>query len=79
MIFVNGCFWHRHEGCALARLPKSRLDFWIPKLEGNRLRDLANRAKLESMGWKTMTVWECQVKDEDALLACVKDFLDADG
>lgn len=79
VIFVNGCFWHRHEGCALARLPKSRLDFWIPKLEGNRLRDLANRAKLESMGWKTMTVWECQVKDEDALLACVKDFLDADG
>lgn len=77
VIFVNGCFWHRHEGCALARLPKSRLDFWLPKLEGNRLRDLTNQTKLESMGWKTMTVWECDVKDPDGLLVRVTAFLDA--
>src|SRR5580700_7261404 len=61
VIFVHGCFWHRHAACALARLPKSRLDFWVPKLEGNRKRDERNRRALLREGWKVLTIWECQL------------------
>src|SRR5580704_9432837 len=63
VIFVHGCFWHRHADCSLARLPKSRLDFWEPKLEGNRQRDEKNNEALAREGWRVLTVWECQVKD----------------
>jgi DNA mismatch endonuclease, patch repair protein len=61
VIFVHGCFWHRHNHCALARLPKSRKEFWVPKLEGNRLRDLAQRRRLRAMGWRSLVVWECEL------------------
>jgi DNA mismatch endonuclease, patch repair protein len=63
---VHGCFWHRHPDpeCKLARLPKSRLDFWIPKLEGNRARDERVKAKLEEMGWRVVEIWECQTKPD---------------
>jgi DNA mismatch endonuclease, patch repair protein len=60
-IFVHGCFWHRHNRCAMARLPKSRQEFWAPKLEGNRSRDLAQRRRLSAMGWRSMVVWECEL------------------
>lgn len=68
-IFVHGCFWHRHPDpeCRLARMPKSRVDFWQPKLEGNRMRDEANVAALEAMGWKVLLVWECQLRDREQL------------
>ncbi|ATE67426.1 very short patch repair endonuclease [Rhizorhabdus dicambivorans] len=68
-IFVHGCFWHRHPdpSCKLARMPKSRLEFWESKLEGNRARDTANEAKLEEMGWKVLTVWECELRDLEQL------------
>jgi DNA mismatch endonuclease, patch repair protein len=64
VIFVHGCFWHRHPDpeCRLARLPKSRQDFWLPKLEGNRLRDERNEQSLLDMGWTYLIVWECQTK-----------------
>lgn len=67
VVFVHGCFWHRHPDpdCKLARLPKSRLDFWIPKLEGNRARDERTKAKLEGLGWTVVEVWECQTKPEE--------------
>ena len=70
VIFVHGCFWHRHcaKQCKLARLPKSRLDFWLPKLEGNRLRDARAARKLRTLGWRVVTVWECQLADEAAVL-----------
>lgn len=63
VIFVHGCFWHRHNdsACKLSRLPKSRLDFWLPKLERNAVRDAENSARLEALGWDEMIVWECQV------------------
>lgn len=61
VLFVHGCYWHRHEGCSRCRLPKTRLDFWKPKLEANRERDLRNQAALDSLGWKWFIVWECQV------------------
>jgi DNA mismatch endonuclease (patch repair protein) len=63
VVFVHGCFWHRHEGCTLARLPKSRLEFWIPKLEANRARDAAKLAALSEAGWRATVIWECELKD----------------
>jgi DNA mismatch endonuclease (patch repair protein) len=77
IIFVHGCFWHRHARCALARLPKSRLDFWIPKLEGNKRRDQRNKRALARRGWKVLTIWECQLKDADRLNNAIRRFLDA--
>ena len=62
LIFVHGCFWHRHGECALARMPKSRIDFWRPKLEANQARDQLNIARLEEMGWRVLVIWECELK-----------------
>ena len=66
-IFVHGCFWHRHPdaGCALARMPKSRLDFWRPKLEGNRTRDVRHQSELDALGWRYLIVWECELRDKE--------------
>lgn len=75
VIFVHGCFWHRHPGCSLARMPKSRLDFWRPKLEGNRERDLRNQEALAQLGWSVLVVWECEIRDVDALKARLLAFL----
>lgn len=61
-IFVNGCFWHSHEGCPGFVMPKSRQEYWEPKLLRNKERDALNIARLNSMGWKVVTVWECQLK-----------------
>lgn len=79
VIFVHGCFWHRHpsSGCALARLPKSRLEFWLPKLEGNRKRDERNKRGLAKAGWKVLTVWECELKNTKRLGSAIRRFLDA--
>jgi DNA mismatch endonuclease (patch repair protein) len=66
-LFVHGCFWHRHPGCAAARLPKTRLEFWEPKLAGNAERDKRNRAALEAARWKVMVIWECETRDRAAL------------
>src|SRR5687767_2131660 len=56
VIFVHGCFWHRHKDCALARVPKSRLEFWEPKLESNRVRDESNLRALKASGWRVLTI-----------------------
>lgn len=78
VIFVHGCFWHRHKGCALARLPKSRLDFWEPKLESNALRDRRNKRALVRQGWEVLTVWECELKNIDHVMTVARGFLDAE-
>lgn len=77
VIFVHGCFWHRHPDprCPLARLPKSRLDFWRPKLEGNRKRDVINQKKLKDISWEVMVVWECQLRNDRALRRSIRKFL----
>lgn len=75
VIFMHGCFWHRHEGCALARLPKSRIEFWKKKLESNRLRDRNTLASLSRLGWRVLVVWECQMKDEKHVARVVRQFL----
>lgn len=76
-IFVHGCFWHRHPDihCKLARMPKSRLDFWGPKLQGNRERDLRHQAELEALGWRFFVVWECQMRDKEQLRNDLRAFL----
>jgi DNA mismatch endonuclease (patch repair protein) len=76
VIFIHGCFWHRHEGCQANRIPKSHVEFWTDKLEKNRLRDMDNQAKLRAMGWDALVVWECETKDRDALRSRIKSFLE---
>mgnify|MGYP000915039877 CR=1 FL=1 len=61
-IFVNGCFWHMHENCRYASIPKNNHDFWKNKLEGNIQRDKQNYTKLESMGINVIVVWGCEIK-----------------
>jgi len=75
VIFVHGCFWHRHEGCSLARLPKSRLDFWLSKFESNVARDKRNQQDLEKMGWRYLVIWECQIRNCTMLEKWIKEFL----
>ncbi|MCD8265908.1 MAG: very short patch repair endonuclease [Prevotellaceae bacterium] len=60
-IFVNGCFWHGHEGCPAFRLPKTNIDFWRAKIERNKRRDKEELQQLAHMGWHCVTVWECQL------------------
>lgn len=69
VVFIHGCFWHRHPdpNCRLARLPKSKLDFWIPKLEANRARDIRNQRALRELGWRCLVVWECELKHKERL------------
>ena len=78
VIFVHGCFWHRHADCKLARLPKSRQEFWVPKLEQNRLRDEAALAELGRLGWTSMVIWECEIRDHHRLTRALRHFLDDD-
>ena len=72
VIFVHGCFWHRHPECEHARMPKSRLDFWKPKLTANAERDARQRSELEDTGWTVVTVWECEVRNDAALSRAVE-------
>ena len=62
VIFVNGCFWHGHEGCKYFRLPKSNVDFWQTKITRNIERDAETEAELAAMGWKVIRIWECEIK-----------------
>lgn len=64
VIFVHGCFWHRHECCTLAYTPKSRQDFWLEKFEKNVTRDANAIAALKAAGWNVIVVWECELKGD---------------
>lgn len=75
VVFVHGCYWHRHEGCKLARLPKSRREFWIPKLEANKVRDVENIKKLKELGWGVLVVWECELRNPEQVKRKIKEFL----
>jgi DNA mismatch endonuclease (patch repair protein) len=77
VIFVHGCFWHRHgTRCALTRLPKSKLEFWQPKLEKNRRRDRKNVRLLRADGWDVLVLWECELQREELLADRVVEFLE---
>ena len=70
VVFVNGCFWHHHNGCRYFKWPESNAEFWRRKISDNEKRDLKNYSMLESLGWNVLVVWECDVKEkrlEDAL------------
>ena len=77
IIFVHGCFWHQHDdpACGIARVPKSRLEYWLPKLQRNADRDRSNVETLRASGWSIMTVWQCQVRDELELERRIREFL----
>jgi DNA mismatch endonuclease (patch repair protein) len=75
IILVHGCFWHSHEGCSETHLPKTRQEYWHPKLEGNKQRDLENIAKLRRLGWRVLVVWECETARQKPLGRRLKRFL----
>lgn len=74
VIFVHGCFWHCH-GCKKGQPPKSRLDYWLPKLEQNRRRDSENENKLRSQGWSSLIIWQCELKFPELVRNRIRDFL----
>lgn len=63
-IFVNGCFWHGHEGCKYSHLPKTNVEYWTKKIKRNRERDKEEQRRLAEMGWHVIVVWECQLKND---------------
>jgi len=67
IIFVNGCFWHHHAGCIKASIPKTNKPYWEEKLKRNINRDYANLQQLKDMGWKVITIWECEINQNFAL------------
>ena len=74
-IFINGCFWHQHQGCRLAHFPRSRLEYWGPKLARNVQRDAASAAILQNMGWKVLVLWECEIKNVEPLTTRLIEFV----
>lgn len=66
-ILVHGCFWHGHDGCNKGRLPKTRLDYWRPKIAANKVRDARNVADLKNFGWSPIIIWQCQTRDMENL------------
>ncbi len=74
-IFVHGCFWHRHPGCKYATTPKSNQEYWKPKFERNQIRDQEVQTSLKGEDWKTLVIWECEIKDEEKLRKRIQQFL----
>lgn len=87
VVFVHGCYWHRHPGCRYAYSPKSNVSFWQAKFDANITRDRLVLDELTKLGWQVLTIWECEVKDEDKLVCRLATYLktkknngaDADG
>jgi DNA mismatch endonuclease (patch repair protein) len=74
VIFVHGCFWHGHD-CRWGAAPKSRAEYWLPKIEANRVRDNLALTKLSEMGWQPMVVWQCELRDPESTIKRVVAFL----
>ena len=68
VIFVHGCFWHRHENCKYATTPKTRVEFWNKKFKDNIERDIKNQAELKSLDWVSTIIWECEIKNKGLLI-----------
>jgi DNA mismatch endonuclease (patch repair protein) len=75
IIFVHGCFWHQHSGCKGSHLPKSNQDYWLPKLERNRVRDAEHLKALRGDGWRYLILWECELCKGAALRRRISRFL----
>jgi len=65
VIFINGCFWHGHEGCKYFVMPKTNIEFWRNKIEYNQRRDRENHQKLKELGWNILIIWECDIRHGD--------------
>lgn len=76
VIFVHGCFWHRHAGCKYAYLPKTRREFWDKKFRDNVDRDELNKIRLEESGWRTIIIWECEIKKSNELLCRIENAIE---
>jgi DNA mismatch endonuclease (patch repair protein) len=76
VIFVHGCYWHRHACPMGRRMPKSRLEFWRPKLLGNARRDRENLKRLAHLGWLALVIWECETSDPESLARRITRFLE---
>ena len=74
-LFVHGCFWHGH-GCKIGKLPKSKLDYWQPKIAQNRERDCTKASQLEAMGWSVGVIWQCEVRNGAELSRLLTEFLE---
>lgn len=77
VLFIHGCFWHQHEGCKKSHIPRSNLDYWLPKLEKTKIRDKEHLQNLENDGWQVLVIWECQLKDIEGLEHRIRAFLDS--
>jgi DNA mismatch endonuclease (patch repair protein) len=75
VIFVHGCFWHRHSGCRYASTPKTRPEFWDAKFRANAVRDARAQVELENLGWSVKTVWQCELKDPETVAERLDEFL----
>lgn len=75
VMFVHGCFWHQHDGCKRAKLPETNTNFWQKKLTANKKRDARIAEKLEELGWKVLVIWECELKNRDALCEHIRQCL----
>lgn len=77
VIFVHGCYWHQHSdpGCKIARRPKSNRDYWLPKLDGNVVRDADNQDRLRELGWDSLVIWECEVRTGEGIEDRIREFL----
>jgi DNA mismatch endonuclease (patch repair protein) len=75
VIFVHGCFWHQHHGCAMCRTPKTRRTYWRDKFEGNRRRDERTTRQLRRLGWRVLTIWECNLSKPSRVEARLESLL----
>lgn len=76
VIFVHGCFWHRHEGCSNSTMPKTRIEFWTEKFHRTVERDQQKKSELELLGWQVLIVWECELNaDPEVLMGSLKSHL----
>lgn len=75
VIFVHGCFWHQHAGCRLANVPRTRQEYWLPKLMRTQQRDTQSMAALAEKGWEALVLWECEIADDRELASRLTAFL----
>jgi len=75
IIEVRGCFWHQHSGCIDSHIPKSRMDYWGPKLQRNQQRDLENIQTLRALGFRVLVLWECEITNDQRLATKLRRFL----
>lgn len=78
IIFIHGCYWHGHEKCRKGQLPKSNLEYWQPKIEGNKKRDKKNYKILKAADWKILTIWQCELKKLETVKKRIVKFLEAE-